>query len=79
MKSVERERGGAGDVARDRECYRCDRDVAPPRLFRVDVEPPEIFSADYAHSVRYCCPDCIAAMGMLEFTERWKEEAGLLE
>ena len=76
MKSVERARDGAGDGTRDRECYRCDRDVAPALLFRIDVAPPDAL-ADYAHSVRFCCQDCVAAMGMLEFTEEWKERNGL--
>nr|WP_247731119.1 hypothetical protein [Halovivax limisalsi] len=75
MKSVERSRAGAGDSTRPRECYRCDRDVAPSALFRVAVEPPSVLSARYARSVRFCCPHCAAAMNLSDFADCWKAHA----
>ncbi|ELZ10783.1 hypothetical protein C479_08228 [Halovivax asiaticus JCM 14624] len=76
MKSVERTRDGTGDAPRSQGCYRCDRNVAPSRLFRVDVEPPEVLEAEYRHAVRYCCPHCAAAMNLSEFSDRVKRQAG---
>ncbi|WP_148680559.1 hypothetical protein [Halovivax ruber] len=75
MKSVERTSDGTGDAPRSQGCYRCDRNVAPSRLFRVDIEPPEVLEGDYRHSVRYCCPDCAAAMNLSEFSDRVKKSA----
>ena len=76
MKSVERARDGAGDEASDRECYRCDRDVAPRRLFRITTEPPASLSQDYQTAERFCCPDCAAGMNLSEFSEQLKARAG---
>ncbi|WP_049907283.1 hypothetical protein [Halovivax asiaticus] len=75
MKSVERTRDETGDASHDRECYRCDRDVAPPRLFRLVAEPPDTLSHDYQTAERFCCPDCAAAMNLSEFSERLKARA----
>ncbi|ELZ07153.1 hypothetical protein C479_15257 [Halovivax asiaticus JCM 14624] len=72
MKSVERTRDGTGDATPARECYRCDRDVAPSQLFRVDVEPPDALAREYRPSMRYCCPDCAAAMNLSEFSDWMK-------
>ena len=76
MKSVERTSDGTGDPPRSQGCYRCDRGVAPARLFRVDVEPPEPLEAEYRHAVRYCCPDCAAAMNLSEFSDWVRLRAG---
>ncbi|AGB17675.1 hypothetical protein Halru_3109 [Halovivax ruber XH-70] len=76
MKSVERTRDGTGETVSDRECYRCDRDVAPARLFRVTTEPPAALSHDYQTAERWCCPDCAAGMNLSEFSERLKARAG---
>ena len=75
MKPVERERDGTGDAPRKRECYRCDRDVAPARLFRLVAEPPAALSHDYQTAERFCCADCAAAMNLSEFSERLKARA----
>ncbi|AGB14873.1 hypothetical protein Halru_0227 [Halovivax ruber XH-70] len=75
MKSVERTSDGTGDAPRSQGCYRCDRDVAPSRLFRVDIELPEPLDAQYRHAVRYCGPDCAAAMNLSEFSDRVKARA----
>lgn len=75
MKCVERSGGGPGDSTRARRCYRCDRNVAPPRLFRIDVEPPAVFAEKYADSVRYCCVDCAAGMNLFDFSDRWRQHA----
>ncbi|ELZ08325.1 hypothetical protein C479_13338 [Halovivax asiaticus JCM 14624] len=75
MTSVERARDGAGDMSPDRECYRCDRDVAPTRLFRLVAEPPAALSSDYQTAERFCCPDCAAAMNLSEFSEQLKARA----
>ena len=75
MKSVERTSDGAGDATRDRECYRCDRNVAPARLFRLVCEPPAALSHDYQTAERFCCPDCAAAINVSEFSEQLKARA----
>ncbi|ELZ11134.1 hypothetical protein C479_07493 [Halovivax asiaticus JCM 14624] len=75
MKSVERTGDGTGDRAPDRECYRCDRDVAPARLFRLVAEPPAALSHEYQTAERFCCPDCAAAINLSEFAERVKARA----
>ncbi|ELZ09134.1 hypothetical protein C479_12132 [Halovivax asiaticus JCM 14624] len=75
MTSVERTSDGTGESAHDRECYRCDRDVAPARLFRLVSEPPAALSHDYQTGERFCCPDCAAAMNLSEFSERLKARA----
>ncbi|MFC3957929.1 hypothetical protein [Halovivax cerinus] len=56
---------------RGRECYRCNRDVAPHFLFRVTVESPAPLSEKYADGVRYCCEHCAAAMNLSDFSRRW--------
>ncbi|ELZ10873.1 hypothetical protein C479_08678 [Halovivax asiaticus JCM 14624] len=66
---------GTGESTPDRECYRCDRDVAPARLFRVTTEPPAALSHDYQTAERFCCPDCAAGMNLSEFSERLKAHA----
>ncbi|AGB16504.1 hypothetical protein Halru_1906 [Halovivax ruber XH-70] len=76
MKSVERTSDGPGDSTHDRECYRCDRDVAPARLFRLVSQPPTALSRDYQTAERFCCPDCAAAMNLSEFSARLKARAG---
>lgn len=76
MKSVERSSSGGGDSIRVRQCYRCDRTVAAPRLFQIDVEPPSVFVEKYAQSVRYCCVDCAAGMNLFGFSDSWKQHAG---
>ncbi|AGB17394.1 hypothetical protein Halru_2823 [Halovivax ruber XH-70] len=73
MTSVEQTYDGAGEDVHDRECYRCDRNVEPARLFRVTVEPPETMAVEYRDSERFCCPDCAAAMNLSEFSEEWIE------
>ncbi|MFC3959493.1 hypothetical protein [Halovivax cerinus] len=68
MKSIEAT-SGARETTQLRECYRCDRDVGPAELFRIDVAPPAMLEARYADSVRYCCEHCAAAMNLSEFSE----------
>ncbi|MFC3960280.1 hypothetical protein [Halovivax cerinus] len=75
MKSVESASGGAGEAPRIRECYRCDRDVARPFLFRVTVEVPEMLSETYADAERLCCEHCAAAMNLSNFSRRMKTGA----
>ncbi|WP_247730791.1 hypothetical protein [Halovivax limisalsi] len=75
MTAVERSGTGARGPSRDYGCYRCDRDVAPSRLFRIDVSPPESLSERYADSIRYCCADCAAGMNLSAFSERWNAHA----
>ncbi|MFC3960047.1 hypothetical protein [Halovivax cerinus] len=75
MRSIESAGGGTRDTSRTRECYRCDRDVAPQLLFRVDVQSPDHLSEKYADSVRYCCEHCAAAMNLSDFSDRWKAHA----
>ncbi|WP_247731368.1 hypothetical protein [Halovivax limisalsi] len=59
----------------ERECYRCDRDVATDELFRVVVQPPAS-SERFAAATRFCCADCVAGMGMLEFADRVVDSNG---
>ncbi|MFC3958536.1 hypothetical protein [Halovivax cerinus] len=75
MRSVESSSGGAGEAPRICECYRCDRDVARPFLFRVTVEVPDVLSETYADSERLCCEHCAAAMNLSEFSRRMKTHA----
>lgn len=63
----------SADTTPDRECYRCDRDVATGQLFRLSLEPPDGLTGQYADATRYCCRDCAAGLGMLEVTDRWTE------
>lgn len=53
MKSVEGSGGGTGETSSNRQCYRCDRNVAPLLLFTIEVAPPATLSEKYADSVRY--------------------------
>ena len=76
MTSVERTRDGTGEGTSERECYRCDRDVAPARLFRLVCEPPAALSHDYQTAERLCCPDCAAAINVSEFSEQLKRRPG---
>ncbi|MFC3959657.1 hypothetical protein [Halovivax cerinus] len=73
MTSAEASSGDDGYKPRGRECYRCDRDVAPQLLFRLTVESPATLSAKYADTVRYCCEHCAAAMNLSDFSRRMKE------
>ncbi|AGB17062.1 hypothetical protein Halru_2480 [Halovivax ruber XH-70] len=75
MTSVERTSDGTGDRTPNRECYRCDRDVEPARLFRLVSEPPAALSHDYQTAERLCCPGCAAAMNLSEFAEHLKARA----
>nr|WP_247729353.1 hypothetical protein [Halovivax limisalsi] len=75
MRSVERSSGGAGESARNRECYRCGRTVASSCCFTIEIEPPAGLSSKYADSVRYCCEDCAAGMNLSDFSRRWKASA----
>ncbi|WP_247730993.1 hypothetical protein [Halovivax limisalsi] len=75
MKSVERSRGGGGEPARNRACYRCDRTVAPSALFRIEIAPPASLAEKYADAVRYCCEGCAAGMNLSDFSDRWEAAA----
>lgn len=59
----------SADSTVEQECYRCDRDVATADLFCVAIQPPAS-SERFAAATRFCCADCIAGMGMLEFADR---------
>ncbi|WP_254863485.1 hypothetical protein [Halovivax gelatinilyticus] len=63
------------DAGRIRECYRCDRTIAPEFLFRIEVEPSATLTDKYATSVRYCCENCAAAMNLSAFSAQWKANA----
>ncbi|WP_254864481.1 hypothetical protein [Halovivax gelatinilyticus] len=55
----------------DRTCYRCDRDVATEYYFRLSATPRSATRDRFRPVTRTCCPDCVAALGLLEFDERW--------
>lgn len=71
MRSISEVVGEAtADSPTDHECYRCDREVGADQLFRLSIQPPEVLSDRYARSTRWCCPDCVAGMGLQEFKNR---------
>ncbi|MEY7850466.1 hypothetical protein AB7C87_14860 [Natrarchaeobius sp. A-rgal3] len=67
--SSKRDAADADRVDRSDEsvCDRCDEPVRDDRVIRLSADPcPEL--ADRYESVRRVyCPDCVAAIGMLEF------------
>nr|WP_247729189.1 hypothetical protein [Halovivax limisalsi] len=71
MKPAEGSGGGVGETSCNRECYRCDRTVAPTSLFTIEVVPPDTLSEKYADSVRYCCEHCAAGMNLSDFSRQW--------
>ncbi|MEY7850397.1 hypothetical protein AB7C87_14510 [Natrarchaeobius sp. A-rgal3] len=56
----------AGDVDAHPICYRCDRALEGERWFRLAARPGTGVADAYETVSRRCCPDCVAAMGMLE-------------
>lgn len=49
-------------------CYRCDRPIETDRWIRLTARPGPGVADDYEAMSRPCCPDCVAALGLLEFT-----------
>lgn len=76
MSAAEEPNDGEDGTSPTRECYRCDRSVAPPFCFTVRVEAPAALSEKYADSTRYCCEHCAAAMNLSDIARRWTASIG---
>ncbi|MEY7850536.1 hypothetical protein AB7C87_15210 [Natrarchaeobius sp. A-rgal3] len=47
-------------------CYRCDRPLEGERWIRLDARPGPGVADAYNAVTKPCCPDCVAAIGLLE-------------
>ncbi|WP_323171074.1 hypothetical protein [Natrialba sp. PRR66] len=56
------------DAHNETVCYRCDRPIETDRWIRLTARPGPGVTGIYEATSRPCCPDCAAALGLLEFT-----------
>nr|WP_152422192.1 hypothetical protein [Natrialba asiatica] len=56
------------DAQNETVCYRCDRPIDADRWIRLTARPGPGVTGTYEATARPCCPDCVAALGLLEFT-----------
>jgi len=54
------------DAEAELRCYRCDQPIDPGRWIRLAAQPGPGVADTYNTSSRTCCPDCVAAIGLLE-------------
>lgn len=47
-------------------CDRCDRDIEVDRWIRLSTQPGPGLAGHYVAVSRSWCPDCVAAVGLLE-------------
>ncbi|WP_394295548.1 hypothetical protein [Natrialba chahannaoensis] len=55
------------DTRTETRCYRCDRAIETNHCIRLITRPGPDATAHYEATSRPCCPDCVAAIGLLEF------------
>ncbi|ELY88631.1 hypothetical protein C483_14872 [Natrialba hulunbeirensis JCM 10989] len=55
------------DARIEPRCYRCDRSLEPDHRIRLTTHPGPDAMDHYEATSRPCCPDCVAAIGLLEF------------
>ncbi|RQH01771.1 hypothetical protein [Natrarchaeobius oligotrophus] len=67
--------GSADDLA-DSVCDRCGDPVSRDRVIRLSSEPCPALEGRYVAVTKPYCPDCVAAVGMLELETRSDGEAG---
>ncbi|OIB56294.1 hypothetical protein [Natrialba sp. SSL1] len=55
------------DVRTETRCYRCDRILKTDHWICLTTRPGPDATAHYEATSRVWCPDCVAAIGLLEF------------
>ncbi|RQH03346.1 hypothetical protein [Natrarchaeobius oligotrophus] len=69
MSSTTDPAASADDLA-DPVCDRCGDPVPGERVIRLSSEPCSALEGRYAAVTKVCCPDCVAAVGMLALEAR---------
>ncbi|ADD06243.1 uncharacterized protein Nmag_2687 [Natrialba magadii ATCC 43099] len=55
------------DARTEIRCYRCDRAIETDHWICLTTRPGPDATNHYEATSRPCCPDCVAAIGLLEF------------
>ncbi|MEY7849086.1 hypothetical protein AB7C87_07780 [Natrarchaeobius sp. A-rgal3] len=75
MSSSEIPSNGSDDELAEPVCDRCSEPIPAERVISLSSEPCHELADRYAAVTRTYCPDCIAAIGMLEFTPEARPNA----
>ncbi|WP_165875340.1 hypothetical protein [Natrarchaeobius chitinivorans] len=68
MSSSENPTTETDDDLADPVCDRCGKPIPSERVIHLSSEPCRELAGRYAAVTRTYCPNCIAGIGMLEFT-----------